>query len=302
MAPGHPLRSIALGLIAILLAACNASPSAAPSSLAPSAAPVPASVPVVSSPSPSVAPLPTASVPPASATVTLGGGVKGLGQGIQVSCQSPSLDGLLIILTGATTTKDVFSTITLGPASIFVTIDSGSGTTFTGRSFSGLGVTDFDPTKGARIDSPLTAVTTSSNPGKLPALTSIKGSVDCGGQVPGSSTLTITGTAAEGPITGPIDPIRVDCNPNAKPASVHAVGLFKLVDRTAEVIFQATTNGFTAFILPTEITNQHFFTNTDPTTVSLSGTGAHVAGSATETGTTNRLQVSGDLVCGVINP
>jgi hypothetical protein len=301
MVPGPWLRSTALGVITILLVACNASPSVAPSA-ASSLPPVPSSPPVTTTPSPSTAPVPTASLPPASATVTLGGGVKGLATGIQVSCESPSLSGLLIILMGGTTTKDVFSTITLGPASIFVTIDSGSGTTFTGRSFSGLGVTGFDPTKGAQIDSPLTEVTTSSKPGKLPAISSIKGNVDCGGQVPGSSTLTITGTVAEGPVTGPIDPIRVDCNPNAKPASVHAVGLFKVVDRTAEVIFQATTNGFSAFILPTEITNQHFFTNTDPGTVTLSATGAHVSGSATETGTTNTLQVSGDLTCGVINP
>ena len=300
MVPGHWLRATALGVVAILLVACNASPSIAPSAVS-SLPPVPSNPPAAT-PSPSVAPQPTASLPPASATVTLGGGIKGLAKGIQVSCDSPSVTGLLITLMGATTTKDVFSTITLGPASVFVTIDSGSGTSFTARSFTGLGVTDFDGTKGAQIDSPLTEVTTTSSPGKLPAISSIKGSIDCGGQVPGSSTLTITGTAAEGPIAGPIDPIRVDCNPNAKPASVHAVGLLKVVDRTAQVVFQATTNGFTAYILPTEITNQHFFMTTDPTTVTLSPTGAHVSGSATETGTTNTLQVSGGLICGVINP
>jgi hypothetical protein len=267
-----------------------------------SQAPLASGPPVASSASPSVAPLPTPSQSPASATVTLGGGVKGLAKGIQVSCQSPSLTGLLIILTGATTSNDVFSTITLGPASVVVTIDSGSGATFSGRTFTGLGVTSFDPTTGAQIDSPLSEVTTTAKPGKLPSLTSIKGSVDCGSQVPGSSTLTLDGTVPEGPVTGPIDPIRVDCNPDAKPASIHAVGLIKVVSRTAEVVFQATTDGFTAYILPTLITNQHFFMTTDPTTVTISVTGAHVSGSATESGTTNTLKVSGDLTCGVINP
>jgi hypothetical protein len=284
-----------------VLVACNASPSIAPSAVS-SLPPVPSSPPAAATPSPSAAPQPTASLPPASATVTFGGGVKGLAKGIQVSCQSPSLSGMLINLVGATTTKGVFSAITLGAAGIFVTIDEGSGTTFTARSFTGLGVTDFDPAKGAQLNSPLTEVTTTSGPGKLPAISSIKGSIDCGSQVPGNSTLTITGTAAEGPITGPIDPIQVACNPNAKPASVHAVGLLKVVDRTAEVVFQATASGFTALIQRTEITNQHYFASTDPQAVTLSPTGAHISGSATETGTPNKLQVSGDLICGVINP
>jgi hypothetical protein len=41
---------------------------------------------------------------------------------------------------------------------------------------------------------------------------------------------------------------------------------------------------------------------TDPTTATISPTGAPVSGSAPEGGTTNTIQVRGALVCGVVNP
>jgi hypothetical protein len=297
MGSGPRLRSSAVCVVMILLVGCSPSPTAAPSLVVPSQVPVP-----ISTPSPSIVPPPSPSLPPASATVSFGGDVKGLAKGIQVNCQIPSADGLLITLFGATTTKDVASTITIGPASVLVTIDSGSGATFSAREFTGGGVTGFDPTKGAQVDTPLVEVTSTSKPGSLPAITSIKGSVDCGNQVPGSSTLTVTGHIGEGPISGPIDPIRVDCNPNAKPATVHAIGLIKVASAEAVVVFQATANGYTAYVVATLTTVQHFFMTSDPTAATISPTGAHVSGSAAETDTANTIQVSGDLVCGVINP
>lgn len=301
MHPAHRLRWSAFGFVAILLAACGTSPSAAPS-LAMSLAPL-STNPPVSSASPSVVPLPAASLPPPSATVTFGGGVTGVAKGIQVNCESPALSGLIITLFGATNRKGVSTTVTIATGSVAVTLDSGSGATFAARTFTGIGVSAFDATKGAQIDSPLTEVVTSSNPGTVPAVTSIKGNVDCGNQVPGSSTLTLAGSAQPGvTISGPIDPIRVDCNPNAKPASVHAVGVIKVGPTPALIVFQATANGFTAYIVATVTTLQHFYTTTDPKSATISPTGVHVSGSAAESGTTNTLTVSGDLVCGVINP
>jgi hypothetical protein len=260
------------------------------------------SQPPAASPSPSTVALPSASLPPTSASISFGGAITGMASGIQVDCYSPSLAGLVIELFGATTNKDIYTTIRLSPSSVAVTIDSGSGTTFSGRNFTGTGVTGFDATKGAQIDSPLAEVVSADKPGSLPALSSIKGTVDCGNQRPGSSTLAVSGATLDGPLSGPIDPIRVDCNPNATPARVHAVGLMKLGSTQVIVVFQATAAGFTLFVPPGATTKQHFFMTSDPTTATISPTGAHVAGSAPESGTANKVQVSGDLVCGVVNP
>ena len=285
-------------ILALALAACSGTASPTPT---PTAPPSPTGT-IAASSTPSTAPPPAASLPPASATISFVGGVTGVTPGVQVSCDNPSLGGLDIALFGSTTTAGVATTITITGQGVTVTLDSGSGATFAARTFKGTGVTGFDATKGVHLDGPLTEAPSSSNPGALPAVTSITGTVDCGGQVPGSSTLTLSGTVPEGAVSGPIDPVRVDCNPNAKPAYVHAVGVIKVGSTPVLLVFQANATGFTAFVVPTTTTTQHFFTNTDPTAATLSATGGHVSGTAAETGTTDTLQVSGDLVCGVVNP
>jgi hypothetical protein len=249
----------------------------------------------------STPPAPTASLPPASATVTFMGAVRGVTAGMAVNCNTPAVDGLVISLFGATTTKDVYTTIRLSAQKVTVTLDAGSGSTFSARSFAGTGVTAFDPAKGAQIDSQLAEVASSAKPGTIPTISSIKGTVDCGNQVPGSSTVTLSGTSADGALSGPIDPVRVDCNPHATPPSVHAIGVIKLGSMRVILVFQATTAGFTAFVPPTTTSRQHFFMTTDATSAAISPTGAHVSGTAMEAGTTNTVTVSGDLVCGVVN-
>jgi hypothetical protein len=72
------------------------------------------------------------------------------------------------------------------------------------------------------------------------------------------------GPGGEGSISGPIDPIRVDCNPNAKPATVHAIGIIKLGSTPVIVVFQATQAGFTLYVPPSLTTKQHFFIDTGP--------------------------------------
>jgi hypothetical protein len=292
-------------LIAVVVAACSASstpPPVASQGPAPSATSVSATPSPASAPTPAAVPSSSASLPPASASLSLTGGLTGLLAGLQVTCDEPSLGGLVISLFGQTATPNVYTTITLASGNLLVTLDAGSGTTFTARTFKGAGVTDFDAAKGAQIDSSLAEVASGSNPGTLPAVSAVKGSVDCGSQVPGSSTLTVAGNVPEGALSGLIDPIRVDCNPNAKPATVHAIGLVKVGTTPVVLVLQATAAGFSAFVVPTATTKQHFFTTSDPTAATISPTGGHVAGSATESGTTNTIQLSGDLVCGVVNP
>lgn len=289
--PDPRRRLVCSALLAVLLAGCSGGASL-----------VATTQPPTSIPSLTAVPQPSASLPPASATISFGGGVTGVAPGMQIDCDNPSLGGLVITLFGSTTTKDVSTTISLSPRGVSVTLDSGSGTTFTARTFSGTGVTGFDATKGTQLDGALTEAASASNPGSLPAITSIKGSVDCGNQMPGSSTLSLSGTVPDGAVSGPVDPIRVDCNPNATPATVHAVGVIKVGATPILLVFQATSAGFTAFLAPTTTTKQHFFMTTDRAAATISPTGAHVSGTAAESGTTDSLQISGDLVCGVVNP
>jgi hypothetical protein len=291
----HPARWLTPATVLVLaLGACSGTANPTPTG-------TPAGITPAASASPSTATTPSASLPPASATISFGGGVTGVAAA-QVSCDNPSLGGLDISLLGGTTTANVATTITITGQDVTVTLDSGSGATFAARTFKGTGVTGFDATKGVHFDGPLTEVPSSSNPGTLPAITSITGTVDCGDQVPGSSTLTLSGTVPEGAVSGPIDQVRVDCNPNAKPSYVHAIGIIWVGSTPVLLVFQANASGFTAFVVPTTTTKQHFFTNTDPSAATISPTGGHVSGTAAETGTTNRLHVSGDLVCGVVNP
>jgi hypothetical protein len=289
----------AVALIAVFVAACSGSSTPPPAA---SQAPTPGPSLVAASSSPASAPSASASLPPASANLSLSGGLTGLVPGLQVTCEEPSLGGLVISLFGQTPSPNVSTTITLASGNLLVTLDSGSGTTFSARTFKGSGVTDFDAAKGAQIDSSLAEISSRSNPGTLPAVDAVKGRVDCGNQVPGSSTLTVAGSVPDGALSGPIDPIRVDCNPNAKPATVHAIGLIKAGTTPVVLVFQATATGFTAYVVPTTTTKQHFYITTDPTAATISAKGGHVAGSATESGTTNTIQVNGDLVCGVVNP
>jgi len=295
-------RPIAAALLAMTISACSGGATTTPSLQAPTQP-----APSVEAASPSVeastAPSPTPSLPPASATVNLSGALSGAMQGITISCNEPGIKTMYISLFGSAPVKDMSLAMNLSVGLVAVTVDAGSGATYTARSFTGTGVTGFDAAKGAQFDSTLTEVLPSgSNPGTLPAITSIKGTVDCGNQVPGSSTLTLTGSVPDGAFSGPIDPIRVDCNPNAKPATVHAVGVIHIGANPTVIVFQATAAGFTAFVVPTATTKQHFYVTTDPTAATISPTGAHVSGSAAESGTPNMLQVSGDLVCGVVNP
>jgi hypothetical protein len=292
----HPARWLTLSaILAFSLTACSGAASPTPTSSAPTST-------AVASSTPSSAPTPPASLPPASATIAFGGGVTGVTPGLQIDCDNPSLGGLDITLFGSTTTAGIATTITITGQGVTVTLDSGAGATFVARTFEGTGVTGFDATKGVHLDGSLTEVTSASKPGPLPAISSITGTVECGDQVPGSSTLTLSGTVPEGAVSGPIDPVRVDCDPNAKPPYVHAIGIIKVGSTPVLTVFQANPSGFSVFVAPTATTPQHFFISNDPSAATLSPTGGHVSGTAAETGTTNTVQVSGDLVCGVVNP
>src|SRR5204863_2173752 len=97
---------------------------------------------------------------------------------------------------------------------VFIHVDSGTGSTFNERDFEGTGISEFDPRRGVELDSTLTetAPTPGVGRGSIGKITSLKGSIACGDQTPGSSTLTITGATLAGRYdVSRLDPVIVEC-------------------------------------------------------------------------------------------
>jgi hypothetical protein len=250
---------------------------------------------------PSVAPSVAASLPPASGQFSFGGGFNGAEQVGQIECNNPTLAGPIISIFGQSADASFSTLVTVESDKIFVRLDAGQSTTYTDREFTGPGVTNFEAAKGGQVDSRLTESASLTKPGSLRSVVSIKGSMDCGNQVTGSSTLVISGTVTEGALSGPIDPVRVECAPNAQPPTVHISGLMKIGATPVLVILQGSTTVFSLFTPPTLTTKQHSFLTNAPTITTLTPTGAHLSGTAPETGTSNQVQISGDVVCGTVD-
>src|SRR5262249_6742213 len=97
---------------------------------------------------------------------------------------------------------------------VFVQVDQGAGPTFRERNFEGKGVSGFDARRGTHVDATLTeaAPTPGIDRGTIGPVTAVKGSIDCGDQTPGSSTLTVSGVTPTGRYDASrLDPVVVEC-------------------------------------------------------------------------------------------
>src|SRR4051812_34098148 len=128
-----------------------------------------------------------------------------------VRCAFPDVDGTSIALLSVP--EAFVFRIRVQPGKVTVLVSDPGGDE---RDFSGTGVTDFDAAGGAQIDSPLAEVPSLlGRPGTLGALTAIKGSVTCAGQLPGTSTVLLDGK--------PLEDARVECNNPGAEVSVVAI-------------------------------------------------------------------------------
>jgi len=183
-----------------------------------------------------------------SATVklTLGGssGLAGLVPTTEIGCDSPNLDGSTsIFVLAQPSDPNVEFNMQVSKGKITVGVYSGSGAAFLGRDFEGTGVTAFNGAKGAQINTKLTETTANNpgeNPGTLGAITSIKGSIDCGDETTGTSTVTFSGTTADGVINGKAQPFRVECDTASFGNSVLFPGVVK-VGSTKALFFTTFT-------------------------------------------------------------
>ena len=218
-----------------------------------------------------------------------------------IRCDFPASDGQMQITVLAQPSDPNLSVYLFVEAGkVTVRYDSGSGSTYVERDFSGTGVTNFDAAKGAQIDTQLSEVATTQAHGNLGGLTSISGTIDCGNQLPGSSTLTFSGATLKGTISGGLNPVNVECvTGTTNGSSVSVVGLVQVGSEPTYFIMSVSPGTFTAYPV-----GGGFFRNTSTATATLTATGAHIDGDAVEqlaagaTAAAHTIHVSGDVVCG----
>lgn len=244
---------------------------------------------------------------PATANLTFVGdtGLAGASSHPVLSCNFPTVDGTEVVrLLAQPADPAALFNITVSSGKIMIVVASGSGTAYTARWFEGTGVTGFDPSKGVQINAQLTETTPStSNPGTIGAITSVTGSIDCGDQTAGTSTVTYSGDSLEGPINAPPTPFRVECDTSAQGnfvsfVSIVSVGLLKALFFTT---FQPDSiNAFETFAGPPIAQHQYVVKATGAST--LTGSEAHVVGDIVEqsppSGVAHTLHIEGDVTCG----
>jgi len=291
------LLAIAAGL---LLAACSG--SAATSGPGAAATTPPSATPVASTTATLAAtPMPTKG--PATQNLTIAGpvGASGAVSLAAIRCNLPPTDGtsgLQISVLGRPTDPNLSVYIFVSPGNVTVRYDSGSGATYVERDFAGTGVTGFDAATGAQIDSPLTEVPNKDAHGTLGVLTSISGSIDCGNQLPGSSTLTFSGPTLKGALSGGLSLANVECVTNNFGQSVSVLGMVTVGTTPTAMIMSISPGTFTVYPV-----GAGFYRNTATAVATLTATGAHIDGDGLEQNvakgaTAHTIHVTGDVVCG----
>jgi hypothetical protein len=238
---------------------------------------------------------------PASAQLTFAGdaGLGGVVTFTDVKCDEPQADGseILFLLASTPGSTLVQFNIHISSDQIDVLVASGSGQNFTSREFVGSGVTGFDAAKGAMIDTPVAETTSASaKRGTIGAISGVRGSINCGHQSPGSSTVTYTGSATEGAVNGPAQPFRVECSSG----SVFFVGVVKVGSQPVMFLTTITASSVNSFVAGTGIS--HTYRAQAAGVATVSATGAHVVADMVEqspaSGHPHAIHIEGDLTCG----
>ena len=308
--PG-PIRSIvslALGA-ALLVAACAGSAATSPPG---ASQPSPSQGSGAAAPSPSATPVPSVDKGPATGTFTLAGtlGLNGQFSASSISCNYPTPSGPQIIAFGQVGTNGPFVQVFVSPGSALVRADTGSGTTFKMRTFVGSGVPQFDGASGAQIDSPLKENTASNlSTTGIGVVSSITGKIDCGDQLPGTSTITVTGITPQGPMTGPLTSAKVTCQivstGTAAGTYVDLVALAQVGSTTVTV--NITTGAHQVTMFETSDLGQAFFSDYKSSAATISGTSVHVSADIPQQSSASpapstvfTVHVEGDATCGTI--
>jgi hypothetical protein len=244
------------------------------------------------------------SLPPGASSASLTfSGAAGLAGGLsaaEVTCSFPDVDGLRLSVFARAADPPVTYRISVGPDRVFIHVDTGAGATFRERNFEGTGVSGFDAGRGAHVDTKLSeaAATADIEPGSLGTITEVKGSIDCGDQTPGSSSITVTGeTSTGGYDASRLDPVVVECYFASEQVTV--IGVADAGDREVLLMISLSpTDGVSVEEAPTSGRPRSYASV--PGSASLTADGGHADGDAVEKDSTSphRLHVDGDAVCG----
>jgi hypothetical protein len=240
--------------------------------------------------------------PVGSINLTGDDSLTGAASGLSVRCDFPDLDGESIAVLG--TAFDSATSLRIGVLADKVTIrlySTGADGQYQERAFAGSGVTEFDATNGATIDSPVTeaAPTKGAAAGSLGAITAIKGSLDCNEQQPGSSSLTFTGETVEGTLTSAtLDHVRVECNRDPVGYEAVVLGILAIGSTKAFVSVGLRVDGL-GVVETLASESQHKY-QAPAGSATTTATGGHADGDAVEQEATppHTIHVEGDVTCG----
>ena len=302
-------RWSAIGLIGVVVAACGASASTAPpsASAASTAAPTVSVAPQASSAAPTVAtsevPSPSPSKGPATAQFGITGtaGLTGPVTPTTITCDQPGLDGPSITVLGTAGASGPQVVLFISAGHVEARVGTGAATTLKLRTFEGTGVTGFDAATGATLDTQLTETTDKGTAvGDLGALSSISGTIDCGDQQPGTSTIALSGESALGPIGATFTGAHVTCRV-VGPATYVTVQELGTAGTTPVLVFVNASATLLQAVLETK-TATSVYSSKAPGLVTFTPGGVTVAGDLTETVkagvTPHVLHVAGDGTCG----
>jgi len=302
-------RWSAIGLIGVVVAACGASASTAPpsASAASTAAPTVSVAPQASSAAPTVAtsevPSPSPSKGPATAQFGITGtaGLTGPVTPTAITCDQPGLDGSSITVLGTAGASGPQVVLFISAGHVEARVGTGAATTLKLRTFEGTGVTGFDAATGATLDTQLTETTDKGTAvGDLGALSSISGTIDCGDQQPGTSTIALSGESALGPIGATFTGAHVTCRV-VGPATYVTVQELGTAGTTPVLVFVNASATLLQAVLETK-TATSVYSSKAPGLVTFTPGGVTVAGDLTETVkagvTPHVLHVAGDGTCG----
>jgi len=302
-------RWSAIGLIGVVVAACGASASTAPpsASAASTAAPTVSVAPQASSAAPTVAtsevPSPSPSKGPATAQFGITGtaGLTGPVTPTAITCDQPGLDGSSITVLGTAGASGPQVVLFISDGHVEARVGTGAATTLKLRTFEGTGVTGFDAATGATLDTQLTETTDKGTAvGDLGALSSISGTIDCGDQQPGTSTIALSGESALGPIGATFTGAHVTCRV-VGPATYVTVQELGTAGTTPVLVFVNASATLLQAVLETK-TATSVYSSKAPGLVTFTPGGVTVAGDLTETVkagvTPHVLHVAGDGTCG----
>jgi len=212
----------------------------------------------------------------------------------QVNCFFPTIDGLQIAVLAFSPDNAHTYRIGVAPDGVVVRHGTGSGADFAEQVFRGSGVTQFDATNGATIDAPLTL---ENHPG---GMGSIKGSIDCGDETPGTSTITVTGDTAAGHLDhARLEPALVECYEAA--GEVIVLGITDTGTTKVHLLVSLTPHGLGVEEEVPPSSQRRYSQLTDvPTGAELTENGGKANGDVADAQATppRSLHIDGDATCG----